>query len=304
MPQPHRPIPAMMNKSKVRQSALLLIYSVLENGGNVASFDLDLFWSIAQEKEQERYTIAEAKAIGHICRSAQDCGRLLAERVEAVHDAMDGDLTTARLREDVERYARRSAAFAATLVDQHLCLTSKRRETTDELADKNKELILLARAVEGLGRDLLPTLADYPMYRSVLEPFAAIVRRQARMLSLCASVETPTALAGSGEYTSLIRSAEMLRELRPAAEALALAVLARREAYDTRIAARLENYSPERLDVVDKSILYLSLYELEENGLEMPIAVSEATALADAYSGSKSAPFIHGVLAALMRGEN
>ncbi len=290
-----------MNKSKVRQSALLLIYSVLENGGDVAAFDLDLFWSIAQEKEQERYTIAETKAIGHICRSAQDGARLLAERVEAVHDMAQGDLTTARLREDIERYARQFANFTGLLRDMQISLTDKRRETAEPLARLNREAICLARALEGLGRDLLPTLADYPVYRAVLDPFAAGVRRLGRMLSLCASVETPAALAGSGEFTSLIRSAEMMAELRPAAESLALAVLAHRGEYDERIAARLENYSPERLDVVDKSILYLSLYELEVNGLDMPVAVSEATALADAYSGSKSAPFIHGVLAALMR---
>ncbi len=291
----------MMTKSKVRQSALILIYSVIENGGDIAAFDLDLFWNIAQEKEQERYTTAEARAIGHICRTAQDGARLLAERVDALHNATQGDLTTARLREEVERYARQFNRFSSLVTDVQISLTDKRRDSAEPLARLNRDAILHARAVEGLGRDLLPRLADFPAYRAVLDPFASAVRRLARMLSLCASVETPAALAGSGEFTSLIRSAEMLASLRPAAESLALAVLARREDYDARIAARLDNYSPERLDVVDKCILYLALYELEVNGLDMPIAISEATALADAYSGSKSAPFIHGVLSALMR---
>ena len=49
---------------------------------------------------------------------------------------------------------------------------------------------------------------------------------------------------------------------------------------------------------MDKAILYLALYELEEKGLDTPIVVSEATALANEYSGSKSAPFIHGIIAA------
>ncbi len=291
----------MMNKSKVRQSALLLIYSVLENGGDSAAFNLDLFWSIAQEKERDRYAAAEARAIVHICRSAQEGAEQLALRVEAVHNAMDGDLTTARLREDVERYARRYGQFCSDLVLQNQCLTSKRRETSEPLTECNKNVIFLARAVSGLGRELLPTLVDYPAYREVLEPLGAVLRRLERMLALCASVETPTALAGSGEYTSLIRAAERLASLRPAAEKLGLAVLARRGEFDDRIAACLDNYSPERLDVVDKAILYLALYEVEVNGLEAPIVISEATALADAYSGSKSAQFIHGVLAALMR---
>ncbi len=290
-----------MNKSKVRQSALLLIYSVLEHGGDLARFGLDLFWEIASEKERDHYILAEARAIGHICRAAQEGIRQLTSRANAALEMMEGDLTAARLREGVERYARQAATFASALAAQQMCLVDKRRDTTDQLALCNRDVIRLARAVDGLGRDLLPTLADAPAYRIVLEPFAASVRRQGRMLALCASVETPASLAGSGEFTALIRCAELLRELRPAAEELALAVLARREEYDARMAACLQNYSPERLDVVDKSVLYLALYELEVNKLDMPIVVSEATALADTYSGSKSAPFIHGVLAALTR---
>jgi transcription termination factor NusB len=50
--------------------------------------------------------------------------------------------------------------------------------------------------------------------------------------------------------------------------------------------------------VVDRCILYIALYELEYNKLDTPIVVSEANALADAYSGGKSAPFIHGVISA------
>ncbi len=291
----------MLNKSKVRQSALSLIYSVLENGGDTAAFDFNLFWSIAQEKEQEHYTLAEARALGHICRAAKDGARLLAERVQAVQDAMDGDLTTARLREDVERYAQQTKVFMAALAAQQMCLGDKRRDGTEQLSRCNKDVIRLAFGVEGLGRNMLPTLADYPAYRSVLEPFAAALRRQGRMLALCAAVDAPRSLEGTGEFTALIRSADMLMELRPAAEGLARAVLARRAEVEARLAEKLENYSPERLDVVDKSILHLALYELEVNKLEMPIVVSEATALADTYSGSKSAPFIHGVLAALAR---
>ena len=37
---------------------------------------------------------------------------------------------------------------------------------------------------------------------------------------------------------------------------------------------------------------------MDVNGLDTPIIVSEATALADAYSGGKSAPFIHGIISA------
>ncbi len=290
----------MVNKSKTRQAALHLIYSVLENGGDTVAFDFDLFWQIAQEKDRDHFRTAQAKAIAHACRSTVDSARLLQERLVSVLNATNGDLTAARLREDVERYGSHTAKFEAALKAQQLCLNNPRREGTEQLHLCNKDVMRLAAVVEGLGREMLPTFADYPAYRTVLDSFAAALRRRGRMLALCAAIDTPLILEG-GEYTSLIRLARVLLELRPAAERLARAVLAQRVAFDERLAAGLENYSPDRLDVVDKAILYLSLYELEFNKLEMPIVVSEATALADAYSGSKSAPFIHGVLAALAR---
>ena len=50
--------------------------------------------------------------------------------------------------------------------------------------------------------------------------------------------------------------------------------------------------------MIDSGILLIALYELRFNGLEAAIVISEANQLADTYSGSKSAPFIHGILAA------
>ncbi len=291
----------MMNKSKVRQSALSLIYAVLENGGDTTVFDFDLFWDIAQEKECDHYAMAEAKAVAHTCRNLPDAARVAASRVQAVRDALEGDLTAAKLREDTERYAGQLTQLVAAQRAQQLCLADKRRDGTAQLALCNKDVIRLAYAVEGLGRALLPTFADYPAYRAVLDPFAAAVRRCGRLLAPCAALDNPASLEGAGEFAALVRSAEVLQALRTAAEELALAVLGRRAEYDGRIAAKLDNYSPDRLDMVDKCILYLALHEMEVNGLDMPIVVSEATALADAYSGSKSAPFIHGVIAALAR---
>ncbi len=291
----------MISRSKIRQAALHLVYAVQENGGDTVGFPFDLFWEIAQEKDVDHFVNAQAKAIVHACRASRDSARLLGERAQAALDALHGDLTASRLREDIERYSAQSAVFDAALAAQRLCMDDKRRDGSGQLDLCNRDVLRLAAAVEGLGRALLPTLPDFPVYRSVLDPLAALLRRRGRMLALCAALATPGALEGQGDYAPLIRSAETLERLRPAAERLALGVLAHRAEYDARIDAQLHHFTTERLDAVDRCILYLSLYEMEENGLEMPIVISEATALADTYSGSRSAPFIHGILAALHR---
>ena len=149
-----------------------------------------------------------------------------------------------------------------------------------------------------MGRDLLPRFADFPAYRQQLDALAAAINRRARMLQVCTTLGNPLELAGTPEYVNMVRLAQDMQELRPAVEDLATRVIARIPLVEPRLEGMLENYSVERLDMVDKAILYIALYELEENGLDVPIVVSEATALANEYSGSKSAQFIHGVIAA------
>lgn len=285
-----------ITRSKIRQCALSFIYTYLANGSQPV--DSELFWSIAQEKERDNLRKAHAKAVLHACRDAADSARLLADRLEALENRMHGDMTTAALREEIERYTAQSIAFDAALRSLQYSLGDKLRDSSAPLVQRTGEVLRLAAVVESLGRDLLPRFADFPAYRSQLEGLAAAVNRRARMLAACAVLVAPAELAGNKEYAGLARQAQDIQELRPAVETLAAGIIAHIPLMEPRLEGLLTNYSVERLDYVDKAILYISLYELEVNGLDTPIVVSEATALANEFSGSKSAPFIHGIIAA------
>ena len=282
--------------SKVRQSTLGYIYTYLANGSQPV--DSELFWSIAQEKEYENLRKAHAKAVLHTCRDAADSARLLADRLESTKNRMHGDMTTAALREEIERYAGQSIAFDAALRSLLYSLGDKMRDSSAPLAQRTSDVLRQAAVVESMGRELTLRFADFPCYRQQLEGLAAAVNRRARMMLACLVLQSPETLSDNKEYSGLARQAQDIQELRPAVEKLATAVIARIPLMESRLEGLLNNYSVDRLDYVDKAILYISLYELEENGLEVPIVVSEATALANEFSGSKSAPFIHGVIAA------
>ena len=285
-----------ISRSKVRQSALNYLYTYLSNGSQPV--DSQLFWSISQEKERDHFRTAHAKALLHACRATADSARLLEERVQSVENMMHADLTAASLREEIERYRNQSSNFDAAVKALQYCCTDKRRETTDQLLLCTGDVLRLAAVVEALGRDLLPRFADFPVYRPLLDGLASTINRRARMLQVCISLAAPLELAGNKEYAGLVRQAQDLEELRPAVETLVKGIIARIPLMEPRLEGLLTNYSLERVDLVDKAILYIALYELEENGLEVPIVVSEATALANEYSGSKSAQFIHGIIAA------
>lgn len=285
-----------ISRSKVRQGALSYLYAYLTNGSQPV--DSAVFWSIAQEKEVDHLRVARAKALLHVCRATADSARLLAERVEKLENLMHADLTAAGLLEDVQRYANQSSHFDAAVKALQYCVADKRRDTTDQLVLCAGDVMRLAKAVLGLGRDMLPKFADFPAYRQLLDGVASVVNRRARMLEVCTQLEDLKSLEGNKEYAGLVRMNQDMIELRPAVESLGKAIIAHIPLMEPRLEALLANYSLERLDLVDKCILYIALYELTENGLDIPIVVSEVTALANEFSGSKSAQFIHGVVAA------
>lgn len=287
-----------INRSEVRKSALTLLYALRENGGNAEEFDFDLFWDIAQEKKTDKLRESHARAILHTCRASGESAEQLVSRTQTLLDAMQGDLTTVSLRDEAEHYAKQNQAFESALSALSYSLNDNRREDSEQLALCTRDVLRLAAALVTMGNDLVPKFADYPASRHLTEPLAAAIRRRVRLMEATAALTHPITLSDSKEHAGLARQASDLNELRPAAEELVKAVLQHLGELETELAGLLDNYSPERLDMVDNCILLVALYELRFNGLEPAIVISEANQLADTYSGSKSAPFIHGILAA------
>ncbi len=68
---------------------------------------------------------------------------------------------------------------------------------------------------------------------------------------------------------------------------------------DERISAASKDYSLERIDLLDRNILRLSLFEFLENKLPPEVTISEALRLARKFSTPEACRFIRAVLDAL-----
>lgn len=288
----------MISKSQVRQPALAAIYAVMENGGEPDSVDWELFWTIAEERKSEQLCLAVAKAIEHHCRANSDLSRLLSQRADDVLLSMEGDLTTAPLRAKLERYVCCNRQFDAALGTLHYSLKNKKRITTEQIHRDSEDVLKLAAVLIATDGELTPGFADFPAYHSVLEPLAAAVHRRTKLMEGCVLLRKPTDLADDEEFRGLAELAQDKETLRTAAQELATSVLKHKEMLDARLSALVQNYSVERMNMMDRCILYLALYECEITKLDTAVAIAEAARLANEYSGSKSVPFIHGIIAA------
>ena len=86
-------------------------------------------------------------------------------------------------------------------------------------------------------------------------------------------------------------------EARPHAARLVAGVMEYREAIDVELRAEAENWSLERMAVVDRNVLRIGVYELLHDA-EIPdkVAINEAIDLARRFSSEEACAFVNGIL--------
>ena len=84
-------------------------------------------------------------------------------------------------------------------------------------------------------------------------------------------------------------------------EELVRGTVAKISEIDKKIEAKSEHWRLERMPAVDRNILRLAIFEMEQNTLPAPVIIDEALELARQFSSDESLPFINGVLDAVHR---
>ena len=87
----------------------------------------------------------------------------------------------------------------------------------------------------------------------------------------------------------------------PFARQLAEGVVARVEHLDARINAAAHAWTADRLGAVERNVLRMGIYELEERSVPREVVISEAVKLAKRYATPEAGKFVNGVLDRIAR---
>ena len=82
---------------------------------------------------------------------------------------------------------------------------------------------------------------------------------------------------------------------------LATEVSSRAAALDERITAASESWTAERLGTLERNILRIGAYELEEETVPVEVAINEAVELAKRYATDDAARLVNGILGRIRR---
>jgi N utilization substance protein B len=130
-------------------------------------------------------------------------------------------------------------------------------------------------------------------------------RRRARVFALEMLYEWEMTGRGLGDVMSgFWTGRKAATEERQWAEKLFVAAAERREDWDAAIAGASENWSLERIALMDRQIMRLALAERALGETPPKVVLDEAIELAKSYGAQHSAEFINGVLDHVFRGES
>ena len=90
-------------------------------------------------------------------------------------------------------------------------------------------------------------------------------------------------------------------DLDPYAREVAEGVAARAEELDAAISAAATDWSADRLGAVERNVLRIALYELDEGLVPAEVAIDEAVRLTKRYATEEAAKLINGILGRIVR---
>ena len=85
------------------------------------------------------------------------------------------------------------------------------------------------------------------------------------------------------------------------ATSLAAAVAQRAEELDRRITETSDEWPADRLGTLERNVLRIGVYELEEGSVPTEVAINEAVVLAKRYASEDAARLVNGILGKIAR---
>lgn len=288
----------MPGRRQIRETVVQFLYSADLEGGADPLELREPFWDFATEAGRKALHLATYKTLLHLAQGREERVAKLVERAE-VADAL---LSASADHEPLQRGLRRILQLESSWSSAFAALSRLQREGGDDGAMAER----FGKALEGLfsvDRDLrlarsefLAAVAEEPGLRGRLEPVVSVIKRLERISERVAMVAEPGRFPEQADLTKLRESADDLRELRDRVDRLVDGVLANKSEIDARIAGVVENFSPERIDPVDRAILRLAVHEIRSGDTPLKVVINEAIEIAKRFGTTESGRFVNGVL--------
>lgn len=294
----------MLSRNQIRQVALQYLYSVSQIPATETSGGMDEgIWDILMEPFYADFYKLKAKAISaHLTRDYPDKLRLFVTRAQETADKLKQDPLTLPIRDLLQDLLSKEGEFNAALLQLKKALHDDSSNEKQTLSVACNSIQVLNTTLIQMRSRFLDTLKDFPAYQHIWSPLIAACQKLKDINIRIDCFIHPEGNPSLKEVSAAVEAGQMVEELFREARLLGEDVQKNQETLDALINATLENYSPERVNSIDRVILRLGAHELTtRKDLAAPIVISEAIRLAERFSSKDSPRFINGVLAGISK---
>ncbi len=287
----------MPSRRQIRESVVQFLYCAdLEGGADPAALR-DPFWDFVTESDRRSLQLATFRTVHHLAHGRE--GRLaeFVERQATASTLLAAWPEAEALKSGLQRIAELESGWSSSLAElERLPKDDDDASVAASFATALQKLFLIDRDLSSARIGFLEGIEDFPALRGQLEAVAATVRRLQRVSDRLRMVEEPEKFPEQADLARLRDSKAQIHELRRRSDELVDLVLAHKESIDSALASVVDNYSPERIDPVDRAILRLASHEILHAGTPPKVVINEAIELAKRFGTSDSRRFVNGVL--------
>lgn len=287
----------MPSRRQIREAVVQFLYCAdLEGGADPAALR-DPFWDFVTESDRRSLQLATFRTVHHLAQGRE--GRLaeFVERQATAATLLSAWPEAESLKSTLTRIAVLESGWSTALAtlerlpkdDDDASVAASFRSALDKL-------FLIDRELASARRRFIEGIEDFPALRGPLEAVTATIRRLQRVSDRMRMVEEPEKFPEQTDLARIRDSKAEIQELRRRSDELVDQVLANKEAIDATLGAVVDNYSPERIDPVDRAILRLATHEIRHAAIPPKVAINEAIELAKRFGTSDSKRFVNGVL--------
>lgn len=287
----------MPSRRQIRETVVQFLYCAdLEGGADPAALS-EPFWEFVTEQDRRKLQLATWRTVSHLAHGRDGRLREFVQREPTARQTLAAFPEAEPLKISLERTAALESSWSTALAAlERLPKDDDDDKVARRFAKALEAFFKVDRELAAVRARFLRDMEDFPKLRGPLEPVAATIRRLQRISDRIRMVEDPEKFPDQADLGSLRESRAELASLRMRTEKLVSAILARKETIDSALFAAVENFSPERVDPVDRAILRLATHEILHEDLPVKIAINEAIEIAKRFGTTDSGRFVNGVL--------
>jgi transcription antitermination factor NusB len=293
----------MLSRRQIRESAIQFLYCCDLEGGTDPTFMRGAFWEFLTETDRRNLQIATFRTVHHLAHGREERLSDFVERSQHALAHLTAMPQAESLKEALSRLLAIESSWSIAFTKLgKLPKTGEDSAVAGEFADALESFFNTDRDLAFHRVQFLRSAVDFPSLKPQLEPVTASVRRLQRISDRLRMVEQPENFPEQADLAKLRDSKSEIAALRSRTDELVDAVLAAKQEIDAKLATIVENFSPARIDPVDRAILRLGTYELIRTDTPPNAVINEAIELAKRFGTSDSGRFVNGILDKVAKG--